>query len=727
MALVDAIALLDPEQGAKALATLATELGFAADDIYVRSSPVPLARQLQVMPLPSGPVAPAGSTFGENTSAEGAPLLTAAALPQARRAGMMSYPSDPISAPNLPLARSAGVMPLPLPSSNFPPVQLVDGATFQPSALDYVSESVKGAVAGGKGMIASSLRGAAGLDPVEAMAANVQPFLHDLQRVRRMAPLEIRDLRRRIDHEPPATRMALHSAVSDLLDGSMRPEDVVKIFRPPTPMQQRTLHRVGQAVDEFGKEMLQAGASFEGSWTRDISAAAGSLVVGLGLSLLNPKAATLLFVTSGSGESVDRAIKTGATEDQIRRAAVFGTAAGATDVVDALLPALGSTGRVAGFIKAVGLAAIKGAFAEGGQEGLQELMQNAIARNIYRPDQDLSENVARSAIIASIIGAGTSGGARTVEPMMSGGEMQVRIPRPESISINPAEIARQVLQPTMAKNLSDYSELVDPPVDHAEARDFSQPSLPHGQDLYPATSESRVHREHPKVREKLEGSPYHGVPITHWAEVTERLIGAHPLSADEIVNAVYQAWKGAPKGAGARTISNFLHETLPRKLETLAKTRWRGEESRLDKDLVFQGDPKFSIEIKVTTHDRRIPGNKAHALGEPGGEKTKVKSGYYLIIRHRQGKITEIGFGWLDHGDWSTSPTEKSQSAYMPVAHIDNQIKLLNLPGGPIDPWPHAVRRPPVNPLSDAKPENITTGPTRRELLYLPKFKPKGR
>src|SRR3990167_8791695 len=155
--------------------------------------------------------------------------------------------------------------------------------------------------------------------------------------------------------------------------------------RAAVPLQQHPLYQAGQSVEQFGKETLAPAPGFEKSWTRDIGSGLGSMASGVGLSLIpmaGPALAGSVFLGAGMGEAVDRAINAGATEEQAIRAARLGAIAGATDVVDALIPMLGSTGKVLGFVKRVGTRAIYSAFAEGGQEGVQQLIQNAISKGI---------------------------------------------------------------------------------------------------------------------------------------------------------------------------------------------------------------------------------------------------------------------------------------------------------------------------------------------------------
>ena len=61
----------------------------------------------------------------------------------------------------------------------------------------------------------------------------------------------------------------------------------------------------------------------------------------------------------------------------------WGTAAGASELADNLIPMLGGPGKALSFVKRVGEKAIKTALLEGGQEGLQQFIQNFGAKQEY--------------------------------------------------------------------------------------------------------------------------------------------------------------------------------------------------------------------------------------------------------------------------------------------------------------------------------------------------------
>jgi predicted RNA methylase len=301
-----------------------------------------------------------------------------------------AVPVDPVLAGGLPPAAAGPVDPMLAPGA--------PGA----SAADYPIEFGKGVLAGAKNLPASSLKGAAALD----FGA-------------RKSALELMD---RIDAGERVPREQDILGYGRFAPGSEERRRLREMVAGPMAggPKRNPLFQAGEAIEAFGTEALAPAPGFEGSWTRDIGGGFGSVAAGIGTAIIpgiGPFAAGGMFLTAGSGEAADRAARAGATDEQIAQAARFGTVPGATDLVDALLPALGSTGRVLGFLKRVGLAAAGGALAEGGQEGLQQLMQNAIARGIYKPDQDLLEDVPRNVAIGAIVGGATSGGIATAQAL----------------------------------------------------------------------------------------------------------------------------------------------------------------------------------------------------------------------------------------------------------------------------------------------------------------------
>lgn len=186
---------------------------------------------------------------------------------------------------------------------------------------------------------------------------------------------------------------------------AMRGEDTAFEDQPRTvarPITEDPLWKAGKAIEGFGSEALKPKPGTELMF--DIGSGLGSVGAAVTMGILSPTAAALAFTIGGAGEAADRAVQAGATPEQIARASKFGNIAGVTDVVDALLPTLGTPAKVAGLLGKVGSKVLMGVLAEGGQEGLQQFIQNLIAKGIYKPDQDLTEGVGYNALIGGIVG-----------------------------------------------------------------------------------------------------------------------------------------------------------------------------------------------------------------------------------------------------------------------------------------------------------------------------------
>jgi hypothetical protein len=268
-----------------------------------------------------------------------------------------------------------------------------------------VTEALKGLGEGAKNLVASSLMGYGAMAPEIA--------------ARQLKALEEEPT---TPGESPEERAAFTQRRS-----ARRNKDVIEQRKEAlrgtaeTKVEDQPLYKTGKAFESFAKEALSAAPGWEDSWTREIASGAGSMVAGLGLSAIpyaGPALATSVFLGAGMGEAAERAIKAGATEEQARKAAELGAVAGAIDMTDMLLISLGSTGKALSAAKAIGTRAIYGAMTQGGQEGVQELIQNAIEQGLYNPDKALHENVAKSAAIGMIVGGIAAGGMTAANRQM---------------------------------------------------------------------------------------------------------------------------------------------------------------------------------------------------------------------------------------------------------------------------------------------------------------------
>ncbi|WP_022727209.1 LPD5 domain-containing protein [Fodinicurvata sediminis] len=183
------------------------------------------------------------------------------------------------------------------------------------------------------------------------------------------------------------------------------------------PLEETPLVETGREITEFGRGLFPAEPGYEESIGRQLGQGLGSVAAGVGVSALpgGQLAGPAIFAFAGSGEAVERAIEDGASEEQIIEAARLGVIPGMTDSVpvEVLLgriPIPGGkainvpTNMLGDALRVSGRIGFQ-AFIEGFQEGGQEWLQNMIARDTYKPEQELGEGVVPSAGIGSGVGA----------------------------------------------------------------------------------------------------------------------------------------------------------------------------------------------------------------------------------------------------------------------------------------------------------------------------------
>jgi hypothetical protein len=113
-------------------------------------------------------------------------------------------------------------------------------------------------------------------------------------------------------------------------------------------------------------------------------------------------------------------------------------------------------------------------------------------------------------------------------------------------------------------------------------------------------------------------------------------------------------------------IGEFLHELVPLLLERRYPGRWRRDHAANEKDMVYEPDKSFSVEIKTSSSSKGIFGNRSFSQESKARPEKKEKSGYYLTINYppvhklrRVEPIKLIRFGWLDHEDWQGQGSTK--------------------------------------------------------------------
>ncbi len=173
-------------------------------------------------------------------------------------------------------------------------------------------------------------------------------------------------------------------------------------------------------------------------------------------------------------------------------------------------------------------------------------------------------------------------------------------------------------------------------------------------------------------------------PIAAWPSISQSLIDKHPLKSTEIVEVVLKAWEdifqssfgvkpfkiGVEIFPKPQVMAFLLHELIPLEFAERHAGVWRIDKSGNEKDLVYIPDDQYSVEIKTSSSDGKIFGNRSYAQKSEAVKKKKF--GYYLAINFEKfgGKkklpeINLIRFGWIDHDDWVGQAAATGQQAHL--------------------------------------------------------------
>src|SRR5260370_34076301 len=141
-------------------------------------------------------------------------------------------------------------------------------------------------------------------------------------------------------------------------------------------------------------------------------------------------------------------------------------------------------------------------------------------------------------------------------------------------------------------------------------------------------------------------SPYAGKPEREWNRITRRLLAAHPLDLETILEVAQPAWQSVwttVLGSGgvatrlvdldvpASIVGYFFEILFTKEMERRYPGKWRPGQRADEKDLVYVPDPARSVELKASGQPGyKVFGNRSYGQSAQEGERTKKnKSGYY--------------------------------------------------------------------------------------------------
>lgn len=192
----------------------------------------------------------------------------------------------------------------------------------------------------------------------------------------------------------------------------------------------------------------------------------------------------------------------------------------------------------------------------------------------------------------------------------------------------------------------------------------------------------------------ISASPYAGASVDRWKAITDDLVKRFPVSTKDIRSIVDASWSGIFSSTIAgkfkvgtdifprpQILGFFLHELIALEFKSRYSGLFRAEATADDKDVVCLKDDQFSFEIKTSSNDTKVFGNRSFA--QSGSESKKSKSGYYLTVnfpkvsRGSSRILSTVRFGWIDHVDWIGQQSLTGQQSRLPEAVYQHKLLVI--------------------------------------------------
>ncbi|MBA8904879.1 hypothetical protein [Aminobacter ciceronei] len=249
------------------------------------------------------------------------------------------------------------------------------------------------------------------------------PLAQSIAGAGRKTPEEIAALRAEIFQQGVINPQVAQSVLSDVIAGDMTMEEALTALEPALApalgAASEALQSGGEAVQDFGAGILPAAQGMEDSFGRDVGSGLGSLLTILGVGLVTGGSGAAVFGgAAGAGEAASRARRGGQDEDTQTIAALYGIFPGMTDAIpiERLIANPVVKSGLASILRSIG----KQVALEGGQEAVQNILQNAIAKNLYAPDQDPFDGVMRAIQTGGFVGGLVEAGRIGLNAIMPG-------------------------------------------------------------------------------------------------------------------------------------------------------------------------------------------------------------------------------------------------------------------------------------------------------------------
>lgn len=283
-------------------------------------------------------------------------------------------------------------------------------------------EAAKGIPGGAVSSAGTALEGAGQLLTPRS-AEDRKPIVSAIATAGTKTPDEISALRQEIFKQGVVNPTIAQSILSDVISGDMTPDEAMQALEPAIgpilSAASENLQAAGERLQEDASSILPATPGMEDSIGRQVGSGLGSFLTILATAVATGGVgAGVVSGLMGAGEATSIARQAGQDEDTQTISGLYGILPGLTDVipVERFLNNPVTRHGFASLLRRIGAQGLT----EGGQEVVQQLMQNAIAQNLYAPDKSMMDDVFQSFTTGGLVGALVEAGKIAVTAALPG-------------------------------------------------------------------------------------------------------------------------------------------------------------------------------------------------------------------------------------------------------------------------------------------------------------------
>lgn len=244
---------------------------------------------------------------------------------------------------------------------------------------------------------------------------------------------------------PPEARALIERNLADMLVGQERLGEMASA--PVVPADQRPAFAYGDTIRKGAENIVGAPDPRDTSFWGKVAEGGGNMLGFVASGILTGGVGTAVTGAAlNSSQIYKEAREAGADEPTARRAASFGAALGATEIIPIQRALKFLPAKLRGEVANKFTKRLLQVGQSGGEEAMQELVQsignNMIAQGIYDPERGILDGAGEAALIGAILGGGVNVAGQTASAAIGEKpEAQTMPPRPPNDGVAPLDAA----------------------------------------------------------------------------------------------------------------------------------------------------------------------------------------------------------------------------------------------------------------------------------------------